>query len=162
MSTKSFGLPEGRLMTMTFEEVKSCLKQRFPFIMVDRVLEVELGKRIKAIKNVTGNEIQFLGHFTDIAIMPGVLIVEALGQAAAILFSRTPSNGANDDLLLLAAINEIRFFVPVLPGQTMILDVSILKMLPKSALVEGTATVEGTVVSKGKLTFAWKARHSES
>lgn len=149
-------------MTMTFEEVKTCLKQRFPLIMVDRVLELELGKRIKAIKNVTGNEIQFLGHFTDIAIMPGVLIVEAIGQAAAILFSRTPGNAINGDLLLLAAINEIRFSVPVLPGQTMILEVGILKMLPKAALIEGTVTVEGTVVTKGKLTFAWKARDLES
>lgn len=147
-------------MTMTFEEVKTCLKQRFPFIMVDRVLELELGRRIKAIKNVTGNEIHFLGHFTDIAIMPGVLIVEAIGQAFAILFSRTTDHGINGDLLLLAAINEIRFFVPVLPGQTMILEVGILKMLPKAALVEGTVTVEGIVVTKGKLTFAWKARHS--
>jgi len=58
-------------MTMTFEEIKTCLKQRFPLIMVDRVLEVEPGTRIRAIKNVTGNEIQFLGHFPEHAIMPG-------------------------------------------------------------------------------------------
>ena len=130
--------------------------------MVDRVLELEPGKRIKAIKNVTGNEIQFLGHFPNIAIMPGVFIVEAIGQAAAVLFSRTPGNGFKGSLLLLAAINDMRFTVPVLPGQTMILEVSILKMLPNSALVEGTATVEGAVVAKGKLSFAWKTGPSES
>jgi 3-hydroxyacyl-[acyl-carrier-protein] dehydratase len=142
---------------MTFEEVKACLRQRFPFIMVDRVLEMEPGRRIKAIKNVTGNEIQFLGHFPNIAIMPGVFIVEAIGQAAAILFSRTPSNGMNEGrLLLLAAINDMRFSAPVLPGQTMILEVSILKMLTEAVLVEGTATVDGIVVTKGKLSFGWK------
>ena len=60
-------------MIMTFEEVKMHLKQRFPIIMVDRVLELEPGKRIKTLKNVTGNEIQFLGHFPDLAVMPGTL-----------------------------------------------------------------------------------------
>ena len=76
-------------MTMTFEQIKTYLRQRFPLIMVDRVLEVEPGKRIKALKNVTGNEIQFLGHFPDYAIMPGTFIVEAIGQCASILFSQT-------------------------------------------------------------------------
>src|SRR5208282_3485141 len=102
-------------MTMTFEEVKTYLRQRFPFIMVDRVLEVEPGKRIKALKNVAGNEIQFLGHFPDYAIMPGVFIVEAIGQCASILFTQTTSQGLNaGEFLVLAAINDMRFFVSVL------------------------------------------------
>lgn len=144
-------------MTMTFEEIKTYLKQRFPFIMVDRVLEVEPGKRIKALKNVTGNEIQFLGHFPDYAIMPGVFIVEAIGQCASILLSRTTSQGLNaGELLVLAAINDMRFFVAVLPGHTMILEVNILKMAGTAALVEGIVTVDGTVVAKGKLSFARK------
>jgi len=143
---------------MTFEEIKSYLRQRFPMIMVDRVLEVEPGKRIKAIKNVTGNEIQFLGHFPDCAIMPGTLIVEAIGQCASILFSLTTGKGVKDsELLVLAAINDMRFFVPVLPGHTMILEVTILKMTGEAAFVEGTATVDGTIVTKGKIGFARKA-----
>ena len=68
-------------MIMEFQEVKNHLKQRFPFLMVDRVLELEPGKRIKTLKNVTGSEIQFLGHFPEFAVMPGTLIVEAFGQA---------------------------------------------------------------------------------
>lgn len=80
-------------MTMNFEEIKGLLKQRFPFIMVDRVLEIEPGKKIKALKNVTGNEIQFLGHFPEHAIMPGIFIVEAIGQSASILFSSTTKKG---------------------------------------------------------------------
>lgn len=142
-------------MSMTFEEIKTCLKQRFPFIMVDRVLEIEPGKRIKAIKNVTGNEIQFLGHFPEHAIMPGTLIVEAMGQCASILFSRTTSKGLEaGDLLVLAAINDMKFLVPVHPGHTMTLEMTIAKMTDQAALVEGIATVEGTVVSKGRLSFA--------
>ncbi len=76
-------------MTMTFEEVKAHLKQRVPFIMVDRVLELEPGKRIKTLKNVAGNEIQFLGHFPEFAIMPGTSIIEAIGQSASFC-SATP------------------------------------------------------------------------
>jgi 3-hydroxyacyl-[acyl-carrier-protein] dehydratase len=145
-------------MTMTFEEIKTYLRQRFPFIMVDRVLEAEPGKRIKAVKNVTGNENQFLGHFPGYAIMPGTLIVEAIGQCASILFSLTTGKGVNEgEFLVLAAINDMRFFVSVHPGDTMILEVTIVKMTGEAALVEGIVTVGGTVVTKGRLGFASKS-----
>jgi 3-hydroxyacyl-[acyl-carrier-protein] dehydratase len=144
-------------MTMTFEEVKEHLKQRFPLLMVDRVLELEPGKRIKTIKNVTGNEIQFLGHFADYAIMPGTLIIEAIGQSASILFSRTTGKGMNQrEFMALAAVNDMRFLVPVLPGHTMTIEVNVLKMTEEAALVEGVARVEDTVVTRGKLSFARK------
>lgn len=126
-------------------------------LILDRVLEIELGKSIKALKNVTGNEIQFLGHFPGYAIMPRVFIVEAIGQCASILFSQTTGQGQHHgELLVLGTISEMRFFVPVLPGHTMILDVTILKMMPGAALVEGIATVDGTMVAKGKLSFGRK------
>jgi 3-hydroxyacyl-[acyl-carrier-protein] dehydratase len=141
-------------MTMTFEEVKLCLKQRFPMLMVDRVLELEAGKRIKALKNVTGNEIQFLGHFPEFAIMPGTLIIEAIGQAASLLFSHTSGKGMNQkEFMALASVNDMRFLVPVLPGHTMIMEVKILKMTEEAALIEGTASVDDTVVTRGKLSF---------
>lgn len=142
---------------MTFEEVKEHLKQRFPLIMVDRVLELEPGKRIKTIKNVTGNEIQFLGHFTDFAIMPGTLMIEAIGQSASILFSRTTGKGVKErEFMALAAVNDMRFLVPVLPGDTITIEVNVLKMTEEAALVEGFARVEDTVVTRGKLSFARK------
>jgi 3-hydroxyacyl-[acyl-carrier-protein] dehydratase len=145
-------------MIMTFEEVKEHLKQRFPLLMVDRVLELEPGKRIKSIKNVAGNEIQFLGHFSDFAIMPGTLIIEAIGQSASILFSRTTGKGMNQgEFMALAAVNDMRFLVPVLPGDTMTMDVTVLKMTEEAALVEGVARVGETVVTRGKLSFARKA-----
>jgi 3-hydroxyacyl-[acyl-carrier-protein] dehydratase len=142
-------------MIMTFEEVKEHLKQRFPMLMVDRVLELEPGKHIKTIKNVAGNEIQFLGHFADYSIMPGTLIIEAIGQSASILFSRTTGKGMNQkEFMALAAVNDMRFLVPVLPGDTMTMDVNIVKMTEEAALVEGVARVGDTVVTRGKLSFA--------
>lgn len=142
---------------MTFEEVKAHLKQRFPFIMVDRVLELEPGKRIKTLKNVTGNEIQFLGHFPDLAVMPGTLIIEAIGQSASILFSHTTGKGMNQkEFMMLGAVNDMRFLVPVLPGDTMTIEVNIVKMTAEAALIEGVASVENTVVTRGKLSFARK------
>ena len=144
-------------MTMTFEEVKAHLKQRFPFIMVDRVLELEPGKRIKTLKNVAGSEIQFLGHFPDFAVMPGTFIIEAIGQSASILFSHTTGKGMNPkEFMVLAVVNDMKFLVPVLPGHTMTIEVNILKMTEEAALVEGVARVEDTVVTRGKLSFARK------
>lgn len=144
-------------MTMTFEEVKAHLKQRFPLIMVDRVLELEPGKRIKSLKNVTGNEIQFLGHFPEFAIMPGTFIIEAIGQSASILFSQTVGKDMDPrELLVLAVVNDMKFLAPVLPGQTLIIEVNILKMTEQQAAVEGVASVDGMVVTRGKLSFARK------
>ena len=139
-------------------EIKRLLKQRFPFIMVDRVLEIEPGKRIKALKNVTGNEIQFLGHFPECAIMPGTLIVEAFGQCASILFSSTTNVGTADgEAMVLGAINNMRFLAPVYPGETMLIEVNVVKMAADAALVEGNVIVDGNVVATGKLGFARKS-----
>jgi 3-hydroxyacyl-[acyl-carrier-protein] dehydratase len=145
-------------MTMTFEEVKAHLKQRFPFIMVDRVLELEPGRRIKTLKNVTGNEICFLGHFPDFSIMPGTSIIEAIGQSASILFTRTTGRGMDSkEFLVLAAINDMKFLVPVLPGDTLIMQVNIVKMTEVAALVDAVASVNDTVVTRGKFSFARKS-----
>src|SRR6202453_1968798 len=93
---------------LNFEEVRALLKQRFPMLMIDNVVVLEPSKSISAIKNVTGNEIQFLGHFPDQAIMPGTLIVEAIGQAASILFSKTTSLGMRPgEFLVLGGINDM-------------------------------------------------------
>ncbi len=125
--------------------------------MVDRVLELEPGKRIKTLKNVTGNEIHFLGHFPDFAIMPGTSIIEAIGQSASILFSYTTGKGMeSNEFMALAAVNDMRFLAPVLPGYTLVIEVNIIKMTPEAALIEGIASVDDTVVTKGKLSFARK------
>jgi 3-hydroxyacyl-[acyl-carrier-protein] dehydratase len=140
---------------MTFEEVRAVLKQRFPMIMVDCVTSLEPGRSIRTTKNVTGNEIQFLGHFPEHAVMPGTLIVEAIGQSASILFSKTTGTGTQlGEFLVLGSINDIRFLVPVVPGDRMEIDVQVVKFIEDFALVEGVATVDCTVVAKGRLGFA--------
>jgi 3-hydroxyacyl-[acyl-carrier-protein] dehydratase len=143
---------------MTFEEVKTLLKQRFPMLMVDSVVSLEPGKSIRTIKNVTGSEIQFLGHFPEQAVMPGTLIVEAIGQSASILFSKTMGTGMEaGEFLVLGSINEMRFLVPVVPGDRMEIDVRVLKFIDDFAFVQADATVDGVAVARGKLGFA---RHS--
>src|SRR2546422_5089113 len=140
---------------MTFEEVRAVLKQRFPMIMVDSVTSLEPGKSIRTTKNVTGNEIQFLGHCPEHAVMPGTLIVEAIGQSASILFSKTTGTGARPgEFLVLGYINDMRFLVPVVPGDSMEIDVQVLKFVEDFAMVEGVAAVDRTVVARGKLGFA--------
>lgn len=143
---------------MNFEEVRAALKQRFPMIMVDCVTSLEPGKKIHAIKNVTGNEMQFLGHFPEYAVLPGTLIVEAVGQAASILFSKSMGTGTRPgEFLVLGSINEMRFLKPVVPGDRMEMDVQVLKFIDDFAVVEVVASVNGTEVAKGKLGFARKS-----
>jgi 3-hydroxyacyl-[acyl-carrier-protein] dehydratase len=140
---------------MSFEEVRAALKQRFPLIMVDTVISLEPGRSIRTTKNVTGNEIHFLGHFPEHAVMPGTLIIEAIGQSASILFSKTTGTGTQPgEFLVLGSINEMRFLVPVVPGNRIEIEVQVLKFIEGFALVEGVATVDATVVAKGKLGFA--------
>src|SRR2546426_12024914 len=140
---------------MTFEEVRAVLKQRFPMIMVDSVTSLEPGKSIRTTKNVTGNEIQFLGHFPEHAVMPGTLIVEAIGQSASILFSKTTGTGMRPgEFLVLGSINNMRFLAPVVPGDRMEIELRVLKFIEDLALVEAVATVDQVVVATGKLGFA--------
>lgn len=147
---------------MTFEEVRAALKQRFPMIMVDTVISLDPGKSIRTTKNVTGNEIQFLGHFPEYAVMPGTLIVEAIGQSASILFSKTTGTGTQPgEFLVLGAINEMRFLVPVVPGNRMEIEVQVIKFVGDFALVEAVVSVEGTTVAKGKLGFAKRSLQSQ-
>ena len=146
---------DDRVPLMNFAEVRTLLKQRFPMIMVDAVLELVPEQRILTLKNVTGNEIQFLGHFPELAIMPGTMIVEAFGQSASILFSRTTSLGLRPgEFLMLGSINDMRFLAPVMPGDQMQIAVHILKTAGDITLVEGTVKVGETVVARGKLGFA--------
>ena len=137
---------------LDFEEVRSLLKQRFPMLMVDSVVALDPGKSIRATKNVTGNELHFLGHFPQRAVMPGTLIVEAIGQAASILFSKTTETPIKDEeFLVLGSISDMRFLIPVIPGDRMEIEVQVLKILGDIAFVETAVRVDGTVVVTGNL-----------
>lgn len=135
---------------MSFEEVKTHLWHRFPFLMVDRVLAANPGESIKAQKNITGNEIFFMGHFPSYSIMPGVLIIEALAQTAAILLDLTVKD---DRMKMLGVVNDMRLLQPVYPGDCLTLEVKVVTMTEDMALVEGNAYVAEKLVTKGKLSF---------
>jgi 3-hydroxyacyl-[acyl-carrier-protein] dehydratase len=140
---------------LNFEAVRTLLKQKFPMLMIDCVLALEPEKRIQAVKNVTGNELQFLGHFPEHAVMPGTLIAEAIGQAASILFSKTTGTGLGaGEFLVLGAINQMRFLAPVVPGDRLEIEVKVLKFIKDQALVAGEVTVDGRLVATGTLGFA--------
>jgi 3-hydroxyacyl-[acyl-carrier-protein] dehydratase len=127
--------------------------------MVDTVLELVPEKRIRTTKNVTGNEIQFLGHFPEHAVMPGTLIVEAFGQSASILFLKSTGLGLESGQFLVLGIinNDMRFLAPVFPGDRLEISVDILKIAGDIALVEGVISVDSTIVARGKLGFARRA-----
>ncbi len=109
-------------MEMDLMEVREYLPQRYPFLLIDRVLEIDLGKSITAIKNVTGNENYFNGHFPEMPIMPGVLIIEAMAQAAGILgFRSMGKKPADGSLYMFTGVDNARFKRPVVPGDQLIL-----------------------------------------
>ena len=126
------------MTTLDIHQILKQLPHRYPFLMVDRVLELEHGKRIKALKNVTANEPYFLGHFPRRPVMPGVMMLEALAQAAALL-SFDAMNAAPDDqqIYYFAGIDEARFKRPVEPGDQLILDVTLDRV--KSGVFKFTA-----------------------
>ncbi|MCX7842477.1 MAG: 3-hydroxyacyl-ACP dehydratase FabZ [Clostridia bacterium] len=133
-------------------EIRKIIPHRFPFLLVDKVVELEPGKRIVAIKNVTANEPFFQGHFPEYPIMPGVLIVEALAQTAGICTG--VENQGSGKLGLFAGIDSMKFKRPVLPGDTLKLEAEIL--LNKMGVVKAKvkATVEDQIAAEGEIKFA--------
>lgn len=133
-------------------EIQSILPHRYPFLLVDRVLEVEPGKRIVAIKNVTVNEPFFQGHFPGKPVMPGVLIVEAMAQAGGVLMLSEVDN-REKKLVYFTGIDEARFRRPVVPGDQLRLEATVLKRkanvcrLACRALVDGALAAEAVVLS---------------
>jgi len=141
-------------MKLDFEDVRRHLAHRFPLLMVDRALEVEPGRRIVVEKHVTGNEIHFLGHFPGRAIMPGVLILESAAQAAALLLACSRQEALPPGtVLVLGTVRAWHFMKPVVPGDTLRVEVQVLKMVDAGAIVEGRVTVDGQEVAGGTLVF---------
>ena len=129
----------------------SVLPHRYPFLLVDRILEVEPGKRAVGLKNVTANEPQFQGHFPDRPIMPGVLIVEALAQVGAVLMLQQDANQGK--LALFAGIDNCRFRRVVGPGDQLRLEVEVLKLRGSFGKVKAQATVDGHLAAEAELLF---------
>ncbi|KOO52673.1 3-hydroxyacyl-ACP dehydratase FabZ [Viridibacillus arvi] len=135
------------------QKIKEIIKHRYPFLLVDRVLELEEGKKAVAIKNVSVNEEFFNGHFPGYPIMPGVLIVEALAQVSAIVMLTKEGNEGR--LGLLAGIDKCRFKRQVIPGDQLRLEVEITRVIGAIGKGKGTATVDGEIVCETELIFAF-------
>lgn len=134
----------------TLEDILDFLPHRFPFLLVDRVLELEKGKSIVALKNVTCNEQFFQGHFPDLKIMPGVLIIEAIAQAGGILlFHSLPD--PRGKLVVLSKVDKAKFKRMVVPGDQLRLEIEFVKLKGRICHIRGRAVVEGEVATEAEI-----------
>jgi len=137
---------------LTAEQIQAILPHRYPFLMVDRILEIEEGKRAVGIKNVTINEDFFNGHFPGYPVMPGVLIVEALAQVGAVAMLQKEENKGR--LAFFAGIDNCRFKRQVTPGDTLRLEVEITRLRGSIGKGKARATVDGEIACETEITFA--------
>lgn len=134
---------------MDINEIRRVLPHRYPMLLVDRIVEME-AERVVGIKNVTQNEVFFQGHFPDFPVMPGVLIVEAMAQAAGVMvLSSIPDR--DKKLVLLVAIENARFRKPVVPGDQLRMEMSVIKRKASVAKLAGRATVDGVLVAEAEV-----------
>lgn len=151
-------MAENTMNSMDIHEILEHLPHRYPFVLVDRVLSMELGKEITAVKNVSVNEPYFPGHFPYHPVMPGVLIVEAMAQAAALLsFKTMGTKPTNDSVYYFAGIDNVRFKKPVSPGDQIILHVKIDRILKGIWKYEAVAKVADEVVAEANMMCILKA-----
>lgn len=140
------------MTSFDIRKVMELLPHRYPLLLIDRVLNIEAGKSIQALKNVTINEPFFVGHFPHVPVMPGVLIVEAMAQAAGLLSFHTMGRGADtQSVFYFVGIDGARFKRPVSPGDQLIIDVEILRLAKSLSKFKAKATVAGQVVAEAEL-----------
>ena len=138
-------------MTFDIQEILGLLPHRYPFLLIDRVVEFERGKRLVALKNVTMNEPFFQGHFPGYPIMPGVLVIEAMAQAGAIIMmSEIPDRETK--LAVFTGIERAKFRRPVTPGDQLRIEVDVLSFKPRVGRMEAKALVDGKVACQATLT----------
>ena len=144
-------------MTFEFEEIKKSFPQTFPFLMIDRTLEIEPGKYAFAVKNSSGKDMVFLGHFPEKAFMPGALILEAMAQTAIILFTAGKENQeeGTKPLYFFGSV-KARFLHPAVPGDQLKIRVENVKSLPTGAYVSGEAFVDDKKIAEAELVFSVK------
>jgi 3-hydroxyacyl-[acyl-carrier-protein] dehydratase len=135
--------------TLDINQIRAILPHRYPFLLVDRIIEMD-AEHVVGIKNVTLNEPFFQGHFPDFPVMPGVLIVEAMAQAAGVMVLMNMEDRHNK-LVLLVAIENARFRRPVVPGDTLRLEMKVIKRKVTVAKMAGVATVDGVVVAEAEV-----------
>jgi beta-hydroxyacyl-ACP dehydratase FabZ len=137
--------------SIDIRKILSLLPHRYPFLLVDRVLDWVPGQKIMALKNVSFNEPFFLGHFPGAPIMPGVLIVEALAQAGGVLFMANREKITERTLMYFMGLDKVKFRKQVIPGDQLILEVEIIKQRAKVIKLAGIAKVDGQVAAEAEL-----------
>lgn len=133
------------------KEIQEALPHRYPFLLVDRIVEIEMGKRVVGLKNVSINEPFFPGHFPGHPIMPGVLILEAMAQVGGFLLMRSLGARAEKKVLYFTGIDRARFRRPVVPGDQIRFEVEVLQLRRQMCRMKGTALVEGQVATEAEL-----------
>ncbi len=145
---------------LDIEQIRAILPHRYPFLLVDRILELEPGKRAVGLKCVTANEEFFQGHFPGHAVMPGVLVLEAMAQVGGVLL--LTMSGNNGKLAYFGGMDNVRFRKPVLPGDVLITEVELLKNRGSVGKVKVTGRVNDQVVAEGEFIFALVERDSKA
>ncbi len=138
-------------LPMTIEEIMKHPPLRYPFILVDRILALIPNQRVTGLKNVTINEPFFQGHFPGTPIMPGVLILEAMAQAAGVLAIASLSAEGKGALMYFMGLDKVKFRKPVVPGDQLILELDVIKQRAKVMKLSGTAKVDGQVAAEAQL-----------
>lgn len=137
--------------TMDITEIMAILPHRYPFLLIDRVVEMERKQRIVAIKNVTANEPQFTGHFPDFPIMPGVMTIEAMAQAGgALLLTEVPDRESK--LMVFTGIDKATFRKQIVPGDQLRIEVTVLNWRSRVVKMQGVCTVDGAVAAEAVIT----------
>lgn len=133
------------------EKILKSLPHRYPFLLVDKVVQLEINKKVVAIKNVTFNEPHFTGHFPDKPIMPGVLIIEAMAQAGALMVTAAPGFNAEDKLVYFMSIDGAKFRRPVVPGDVLELHVEVVQNRGPVWKMSAVGIVDGVKVAEAQL-----------
>jgi beta-hydroxyacyl-ACP dehydratase FabZ len=131
-------------------EIMKLLPHRYPMLLVDRILDFEDGKRIVGLKNVSANEQFFQGHFPGNPVMPGVLIVEAMAQCCAVLFLKDIED-RDKKLFLFGGVDKARFRKPVIPGDQLIMECTVLQKRASTVRMRGEAKVDGAIVAEAEM-----------
>jgi 3-hydroxyacyl-[acyl-carrier-protein] dehydratase len=137
-----------RNYVMDINKIREYLPHRYPFLLVDRILEMEVPKRIVGIKNVTVNEPQFTGHFPQLPIFPGVLILEAMAQVGGILLIESLQLEIGKYAILYAGVDQARFKRPIIPGDTMVIEMEALTMKKRLSKMKGIVKVDDKVAAE--------------
>ena len=142
-------------MELNIQEIKKIIPHRFPFLMIDKVIDIKPNEKLVAIKNVTVNEQHFVGHFPEEKVMPGVLIIEAMAQAGCIYFYYSKTMHGKNLIYYLAKV-QAKFLHPVVPGDQLRLEVSTVKLLSKVGFLKAEAFVKDKLVASAEIGFGIK------